>query len=481
MENMVNKTKQNQMPKTIHLSAIKSDSRPLGTILCFDGAWEDGVYETWEDFLSGTALLRQYIEKIKGEKWLLYAEDCWFFFLGLTALLQCKKEILLSPNMSPAYIAEIRKDSEGVRAPILTDLIFQKEEEPENTHYLPAILSSISKTDTRTQKLPVINREEVSITMYTSGSTGEPRAIKQRLIDIENDYFFKISEWGEDYLKRKICATVSQHHLYGLSSAILLPFAAGVPFRRKRIDFPEELEKLTNTEYAIFTVPAFLKRTVETENTSSLKLKSPWILTSGGLLEYELAKKTNEVLGFWPIEGFGSTETGGIAWRQSCNGSEWTPFKSIKISQSEDGCLVAHLPNIKDPAGIKTADMIDLYDDGRFLLKGRIDSVVKIEEKRISLTEIESRILQSGLADDVCVISMEGKRQYLAAAIVFNNKAKGQFSGLKKNEINKFWRVYLTQYLESIVIPKKWRYPSELPVDTQGKKKKEDIKTLFKE
>jgi len=123
--------------------------------------------------------------------------------------------------------------------------------------------------------------------------------------------------------------------------------------------------------------------------------------------------------------------------------------------------------------------VVEILKDGRFLLKGRVDSVVKIEGKRVSFPEVESRILQSGLAANVCVISLEDKRQYLAAVIVFNNKGKERFNGLEKHEINTFWREYLLQYFENTVIPKKWRYPETLPLDAQGKKKKEDIELLF--
>jgi len=77
------------------------------------------------------------------------------------------------------------------------------------------------------------------------------------------------------------------------------------------------------------------------------------------------------------------------------------------------------------------------------------------------------------------VISLEDNRQYLAAAVVFNGKGKERFNGLEKLEINKFWRTYLLQYFENTVIPKKWRYPEALPLDTQGKKKKEYIELLF--
>ena len=259
----------------VPLSAFKSDSHPPSKIICYDGAWNDGVYKTWEDFLAETALLRAKIETVKGDKWLLHSEDCWYFFLAFTALLQCKKEILISANVSPGYIAEIRGANNatannaaaaGSTVPFLTDQISDGENDFIN---IPDLLAGKTSEHSELGNIPAINAEETSIILYTSGSTGEPKAVRHRLSGLENDYFFKVSEWGEEYLKRKICTTVSQHHFYGLSSAILLPFAMGVPFRRKRIDFPEELEKMKDSGYAIFTVPAFLKRAVDTENTSA--------------------------------------------------------------------------------------------------------------------------------------------------------------------------------------------------------------------
>jgi uncharacterized membrane protein/acyl-CoA synthetase (AMP-forming)/AMP-acid ligase II len=480
-EFIVRKTVQKKMPQSIPLSTFKHNSRPLSTVLCYEGAWSDAVYHTWGDFLEGTAELRRRINAAdaqSGKKWLLHCEDGWYFFLAFTALLQCKKEILLSANVSPAYIKEIRGSAPDGAAPFLTDLIFSEGENAQNIFHIPSLLKATRKTD-KPEEGPPINADETSIIMYTSGSTGKPKAVQQRLTEFEADNRFVISKWGDEYLRRKVCSTVSQHHIYGLLFSILLPFTLGVPFKRRRIEFPEELEKLSDTEYMIITVPAFLKRAVETERSSGLNLKSPWIFASGGVLGFETAKETGEVFGFWPVEVYGSTETSGIAWRQSVNGPEWTVFDNAQLSQNRDGCLIIRSPYIKDPAGLETADVVEILEDGRFLLKGRVDSVVKIEEKRISCAEMESRILQSGLAADVCVIALEDKRQYLAAAIVFNNKGKERFNGLEKHEINIFWREYLLQYFENVVIPKKWRYPETLPFDAQGKKKKKDIELLF--
>jgi uncharacterized membrane protein/acyl-CoA synthetase (AMP-forming)/AMP-acid ligase II len=491
-EFIIRKMVQKKMPQSIPLSTFRHNSRPLSTVLCYEGAWSDAVYHTWGDFLEGTAELRRSINAVgaqSGEKWLLHCEDGWYFLLAFTALLQCKKEILLSANVSPAYIAEIRGGGapDGAAAqkavPFLTDLVFPEGKSSQNIFHIPSLLKATRKTDrpitAQPEEGPAINADETSIIMYTSGSTGKPKAVQQRLTEFEADNRFVISKWGDEFLKRKVCSTVSQHHIYGLLFSILLPFTLGVPFKRRQIEFPEEMEKLSDTEYAIITVPAFLKRAVETEHSSGLNLKSPWIFASGGVLSFETAKQTGEVFGFWPVEVYGSTETSGIAWRQSVNGPEWTVFDNAQISQNGDGCLIIRSPYIKDPAGFETADVVEILEDGRFLLKGRVDSVIKIEEKRISCAEIENRISQSGLAADVCVIALEDKRQYLAAAIVFNNKGKERFNGLEKHEINTFWREYLLQYFENVVIPKKWRYPETLPFDAQGKKKKKDIELLF--
>jgi len=472
-EFIIRKIVQKNMPKAVPLSKIKEKSRCRSMVLCYDGVYKESNFKTWGDFLDGTAILRSQIEKNESKRWLLYCEDNWLFLLAFTALLQCKKEILLSANVSPEYIAEIR---DGV--PFLTDRVFKDDKESENTFNAALLLETKQPP---AGKIPEIINDETSIVMYTSGSTGKPKDVKQRLTEFENDNSFILSKWGQEILKRKICSTVNQHHIYGLLYSVLLPFTAGVPFRRSKIEFPEELEKLNDAEYMLITVPAFLKRAVEIEKKENLRLKSPWIFSSGGVLDPAIAQRTNEIFGFWPLEVYGSTETSGIAYRQSVNGLEWTPFSNALLSKNADDCLVIRSPYIRDQNGFETADMVQILEDGRFLLKGRIDSVVKIEEKRISLAEIETRILQSGFVSDVCVVSMEGKRQYLAAVLVFNKNGKDKFTDYKKHDINLYWREYLLQYFENVVIPKKWRYQDIINTDAQGKKKKDDIRKLFTE
>ena len=472
-EFIVRKVVNAKMPKSVPISKFNAKSRPADTILCYERKWTDKKFLTWGDFLRDSAKMRAFISS-HGEtrKWILHCDDYWFFLASFVSLLQCGKEILLTANVSPAFIEEIRNDP-SIR--FLTDI-----PDSPDTDYVPDILKeSPEPSEAEKMATPEINADETRIMMYTSGSTGHPKAVHQRLTEFEMDNAFVIGKWGQEFLSRKLCATVSQHHIYGLLFTIMLPFTIAVPFRRKRIELPEEFELLDDENYMIIAVPAFLKRTCAEYSQEKLPLKNPWIFTSGGVLTPEVAKDTDGVFGFWPMEVYGSTETSGIAYRQSKNGLEWTPFDNAKIWKNEEGCLVIISPYIKDPAGFATGDLVEIGEDGKFLLKGRADSIVKIEEKRISVTEVENRILQSGLVQDVCVVPMSDRRQYLAAAIVLNAEGKEKFADTEKYLINRYFHDFLMQFFENVVLPKKWRYLDAIPMDVQGKKKKPEIQALF--
>ena len=243
--------------------------------------------------------------------------------------------------------------------------------------------------------------------------------------------------------------------------------------------YQEEFEKLDDEKYILIATPSFLKRTVEIEE--KLCMKDPWIFTSGGAVSEELAVKTEKVFGFCPLEVYGSTETSGIAYRQqNVDGLKWTPFDNAKIWLGDDGCLRIISPYIKNPEGFATADLADIQPDGRFFLKGRSDSIVKIEEKRISLPEVENRIMQSGLVSEVKVVALANEvRQFLAAAIVLNQEGKIKFQDTEKYLINRWFHDYLMQFFENVVLPKKWRFLDKLPCDVQGKVHKNEIIELF--
>ncbi len=473
IEFIIRKLVDKKMMKLFPITKFKADSRKDDYIVCYDDVWSKKDYKTWKDFLTDTAKMRAFFDSHSAKEYILHCEDYWYFLCTFVAILQCKKTVYITQNITESFMAEVK--TPGVS--FITD---QNVPLDDTSFFIPDLIEKAtmpSETDIRTT--PEINDEETEIYLYTSGSTGKPKAVRHTMKEIETDNSVVISLWGEEYFKRKQITTVSQHHVYGFYWCICLPFTLGLPFRRKRIEFPSEFEKLTDTSYVLVSTPAFLKRTVEV--LDKLDMKDVFISVSGGAVSEELAVSTEKLFGFCPMEGYGSTETSGIAYRQqSRDGLVWTPYDCVKLWVGEDGCLNVKSPFIKDPAGVATADLVELCDDGRFLLKGRADSIVKIEEKRISMTEVENRLLETGFVSEVKVVALSNEvRQYLAAAVVLNAQGREKFAHSEKFEMNRWFHDFLMKYFENVVIPKKWRFVEKLPSDVQGKIHKLEVMALF--
>ena len=473
IEFIIRKLVDKKMMKLFPITKFKADSRKDDYIVCYDDVWSKKDYKTWKDFLTDTAKMRAFFDSQSAKEYILHCEDYWYFLCTFVAILQCKKTVYITQNITESFMAEVKKP--GVS--FITD---QNVPLDDTSFFIPDLIEKASMaSESEIRTTPEINDEETEIYLYTSGSTGKPKAVRHTMKEIETDNSVVISLWGEEYFKRKQITTVSQHHVYGFYWCICLPFTLGLPFRRKRIEFPSEFEKLTDTSYVLVSTPAFLKRTVEV--LDKLDMKDVFISVSGGAVSEDLAVSTEKLFGFCPMEGYGSTETSGIAYRQqSRDGLVWTPYDCVKLWVGEDGCLNVKSPFIKDPAGVATADLVELYDDGRFLLKGRADSIVKIEEKRISMTEVENRLLETGLVSEVKVVALSNEvRQYLAAAVVLNKEGREKFAGSEKFEMNRWFHDFLMKYFENVVIPKKWRFVEKLPSDVQGKVHKLEVMALF--
>jgi acyl-coenzyme A synthetase/AMP-(fatty) acid ligase len=65
----------------------------------------------------------------------------------------------------------------------------------------------------------------------------------------------------------------------------------------------------------------------------------------------------------------------------------------VQLSQSEDGALIIASAYLPTGHVEHTADAARIEADGRFELLGRLDRIVKLEEKRISLPMLEQALV----------------------------------------------------------------------------------------
>jgi 3-hydroxymyristoyl/3-hydroxydecanoyl-(acyl carrier protein) dehydratase len=118
--------------------------------------------------------------------------------------------------------------------------------------------------------------------------------------------------------------------------------------------------------------------------------------------------------------------------------------------------------------------------DRSIRLLGRTDSIVKIEEKRVALNDVENRLYETGLVEDAVVLAFDDGRQYLAAAVALNAAGRERFRGRPKTEINRFFRDRLRAFFEPLVIPRKWRFPEAIPRNPQGKIDRSSARELLR-
>ena len=81
-----------------------------------------------------------------------------------------------------------------------------------------------------------------------------------------------------------------------------------------------------------------------------------------------------------PIEVYGSSETGGIAWRQqqTAHDEKWTPLPNIKWRiDATEGVLEIRSRHLPDEDWFRTADRAIPVGDDHFMLIGRVDRIVK--------------------------------------------------------------------------------------------------------
>lgn len=316
-----------------------------------------------------------------------------------------------------------------------------------------------------------------AVEVFTSGSTGAPVCIAKALHQLDAEVQVLDEVLGTS-LSRDLAfhTTVSHQHLYGLLFCILWPLARGQRALASLITYPEELLGLQD-DFALISSPAFLKR---------LPRELPWpapsrcqqVFSSGGPLPADAAATARDCLGAAVTEIYGSSETGGIA-RRNDPAAEWTLQPGVEV-RLEANCLAVRSPFLPDTNWFVTADRAHLTDNG-FVLAGRDDRIVKIEEKRISLTALEQSLQSHEWISEARSVPIEGTRTVLAAVVVLSSSGQSALANLGKFALGQALRAALAGEFERIALPRRWRFVTHLPVNAMGKTTDSALAGLFAE
>lgn len=323
-----------------------------------------------------------------------------------------------------------------------------------------------------------LDLDQCHLSLCTSGSSGEPKRIDKTLRQLANEVEALEQLWGADLDDACIIGSVATQHIYGLLFRVLWPLCAGRPFVRRQLAFSEDLQRASR-EYPAFAwvaSPALLKRMGDNLDWPALSAVRR-VFSSGGALPPEAAQSLQQRLQQWPTEILGSSETGGIAWRQG--ESLWQPFAGVELSQDSDGALLISSPYL--PAGHveHSADAARIAADGRFELLGRLDRIVKLEEKRISLPMLEQALAAHDWIAEARLGVVQENRASLGALLVLSESGLFALREHGRRELTETLRKHLSQHCEALALPRRWRLLRQMPLNSQGKLAQADVEALL--
>jgi acyl-coenzyme A synthetase/AMP-(fatty) acid ligase len=456
----------------IPLSTLLATGRPEDAPVCTDGDRR----LNWGDFARRAGAIARAVSQRDGQRdglrgarreeqrWLIHCEQPFNFAAALLAVLYTGKRAIVAPGFQPGLVEQLR--------PAFDAIVGENSFSEINLSTLAPAAFDFA---------PLAPRAAL-IDLFTSGSSGEPKRVEKSLAQLETEAGVLEACWGEAIGRATVVATVPHHHIYGLLFRLVWPLGAGRPFDAALCADPALLhERLARAgDAVIVSSPAHLARLPELIELESLRPATRAIFSSGGPLPATAALEFKRRLGAAPIEVYGSTETGGVAWRTQSDGEDgaaWTPFPGMAIEADAEGALRLRSPYLPDGGWLTLGDAVELLADGRFRLKGRLDRVAKIEGKRVSLPELEQGLRQHPWVLDAAVVPLAGRREKLGAIVVLREPARLRDEG--RQRLVAALRASLLERFDRVVVPRHWRFAQRLPTDERGKLSAQALSALF--
>ena len=247
------------------------------------------------------------------------------------------------------------------------------------------------------------------------------------------------------------------------------------------IEYPEQVEHYCQTFKNIVFVssPSYLARTVK-QFSAQASANISEIFCSGGAL---CANAANDFLKYNQqiiTEIYGSTETGGIAWRQQSQKTQWQLFPEHQATLAQDNTLLLSSNFLPKGQSYKTDDRVEL-EERFFSLLGRVDRIVKLHEKRLSLDEMEIELnnMQKVSACHCFILDARKNKAGLVAVIQLAHHSALPEDSLQKKQLVNECKKTLSSLFEPSLLPRKWRFVQQLPFNSQGKLVKKALVNLF--
>ena len=344
------------------------------------------------------------------------------------------------------------------------------------------------------------NNDSDRVLVHTSGSTGKPKPMmveKKRMLNsarITCDFLgLKPGDsallcMSLDYIAGKMVVVRSiERHLHLISVS-----PSGHPL--KNIDLKDVNGKDVNGEITFAAmVPMQVYNTLQVPEERERLTHVRHLIIGGGAIDTSLEKELRSLPGNIAIwSTYGMTETlSHIALRRinGAEASEWyQPFDSVKISQTDEGCLVIDAPLVCAET-LVTNDIVEIepyiynkvenhnkVGKTRFRIKGRKDNVICSGGIKIQIEEVEEFLKpylekpfmlakkKDEKFGEIAVLLSEDKEIKTVEAtirrLLSDEKSSDESEKTSDHKNHKYW------------IPREFRYVEHLPLTETGKPKR---------
>lgn len=396
-----------------------------------------------------------------GHDWALYFDEALDFAVALFGAWQAGKRVYLCPDNLPATRDALRAHVQGFAGDFAADC------------------TPLQAVSAPPAPLPALDERACELVVFTSGSTGQPSAIGKRLDQLAREVEALQAAFGAELDGVQVHGTVSHQHIYGLLFRVLWPLAAGRVIQPRRFFHEDLVSALAASPSVLVATPAHLKRLPEQLDWASVRGRLRAVFSSGGALPGDAARQVRQWLGVAPTEVYGSSETGGIAWRRWQEDTPvWQPLPGVRW-RVEEGCLAVASPHLENDGWWRTQDRVEELAAGRFRLLGRADRIVKIEERRVSLDALERALCAAPGVADARVLVLPGAREQLAAVVVPADPALPGADDARRRAFQQQLGAWLAAGHDAVTRPRRWRLVDSLPLNAQGKVTQAGLAALF--
>ncbi len=230
--------------------------------------------------------------------------------------------------------------------------------------------------------------KESYIVVKTSGSTGVPKSIKVKKEHMYNSAKLTCSFFGiKKSTKMLLC--MSSNYIAGKMMLVRALFSGAdlyvrVPSGRPFKDFAETID---------FTalVPLQVYNSLSNEPDRCRLSKVSKVLIGGGAITDDIQQELNHFKNEY-YSSYGMTETVSHIAIRALNGESksiwYAPLPNVNVSKTSDGTLCIDAPLVSDKI-LVTNDIVNILEDGRFQVLGRLDNVINSGGVKLQIEKIE--------------------------------------------------------------------------------------------